>query len=150
MCVGEPTAQVLFKDITKTGPAFGNQVFCFYPCSASIPGRLTGSRAEHVTAAGGALVFAAGLGVIAGAYFYTNVSRTLLFWSAFILTRPLGATLGNLLDKPLDNGGLAVSRYYASAILAAIIVACIFFLPQRAGKPACRAASRSATPPRST
>jgi uncharacterized membrane-anchored protein len=83
---------------------------------------------------GGALVFAAGLGVIAGAYFYTNVSRTLLFWSAFILTRPLGATLGDLLDKPLDNGGLAVSRYYVSAILAAIIVACIFFLPQRAGK----------------
>jgi uncharacterized membrane-anchored protein len=83
---------------------------------------------------GGALVFAAGLAMIAGAYFYTDVSRTLLFWSAFILTRPLGATLGDLLDKPLDNGGLAVSRYYASAILAAVIIACIFCLPQRAGK----------------
>jgi uncharacterized membrane-anchored protein len=83
---------------------------------------------------GGALVFAAALAAIAGVYFYTNVSRTLLFWSAFILTRPLGATLGDLLDKPLDDGGLAFSRFYASAILAAIIVACIVFLPQRAGK----------------
>jgi uncharacterized membrane-anchored protein len=83
---------------------------------------------------GGALVFAAGLAVIVGAYYYTNVSRTLLFWSAFILTRPLGATLGDLLDKPLEEGGLAFDRFYASAILAAIIIACILFLPQRAGK----------------
>jgi uncharacterized membrane-anchored protein len=82
---------------------------------------------------GGALVFAAGLALIAAAYFYTGVSRTLLFWGAFILTRPLGATLGDLLDKPLDNGGLAFSRFYASAILAAIIIACVAFLPQRAG-----------------
>jgi uncharacterized membrane-anchored protein len=82
---------------------------------------------------GGALVFAAGLVLIAVAYFYTGISRTLLFWAAFILTRPLGATLGDLLDKPLDNGGLAFSRFYATAILAAIIVACVAFLPQRAG-----------------
>jgi uncharacterized membrane-anchored protein len=81
---------------------------------------------------GGALIFGAGLALIAAAYFYTNISRTLLFWSAFILTRPLGATLGDLLDKPLDSGGLAINRYYASAILAAIIVACVMFLPQRA------------------
>jgi uncharacterized membrane-anchored protein len=82
---------------------------------------------------GGALVFAAGLVVIAAAYFATNVSRTLLFWAAFILTRPLGATLGDLLDKPLDNGGFAFSRFYATAILAAIIIACVALLPQRAG-----------------
>jgi uncharacterized membrane-anchored protein len=82
----------------------------------------------------GALVFAAGLMVVAAACFYTNVSRTLLFWSAFILTRPLGATLGDFLDKPLTNGGLAFGRFYASAILAALIVACIVLLPQRAGK----------------
>jgi uncharacterized membrane-anchored protein len=82
---------------------------------------------------GGTLVFAAGLALIAAAYFFTTVSRTLLFWSAFILTRPLGATLGDLLDKPLNNGGLAFSRFYASAILAAIIVACVALLPQRAG-----------------
>jgi uncharacterized membrane-anchored protein len=83
---------------------------------------------------GGALVFAVALAAIAGAYFYTNVSRTLLFWSAFILTRPLGATLGDFLDKPVEDGGLAFSRFYASAILAAIIVACIVLLPQRAGR----------------
>ena len=82
----------------------------------------------------GALVFGAGLVIVAAAYFYTNVSRTLLFWSAFILTRPLGATLGDLLDKPVANGGLAFGRFYASAILAILIVACIALLPQRAGK----------------
>jgi uncharacterized membrane-anchored protein len=82
---------------------------------------------------GGALVFSAGLTVIAAAYFWTNISRTLLFWAAFILTRPLGATLGDLLDKPVRDGGLAYSRYAASAILAAVILACIAFLPQRAG-----------------
>jgi uncharacterized membrane-anchored protein len=83
---------------------------------------------------GGAFVFAAGLALVAAGYFYTNISRTLLFWSAFILTRPLGATVGDLLDKPIANGGFAFSRYTASAILAAVIVACILLLPQRAGK----------------
>jgi uncharacterized membrane-anchored protein len=82
---------------------------------------------------GGALVFAGGLALIAAAYFYTSISRTLLFWAAFILTRPLGATLGDLLDKPLNNGGLAFSRFYASAILAAVIIGCVALLPQRAG-----------------
>jgi uncharacterized membrane-anchored protein len=82
---------------------------------------------------GGALVFSAGLAVIAAAYFWTNISRTALFWAAFILTRPLGATLGDWLDKPLDQGGLAFGRFYATGILAAVIVACVLFLPQRAG-----------------
>ena len=58
----------------------------------------------------------------------------LLFWAAFILTRPLGATVGDFFDKPLDKGGLDVSRPLASAILAAIILACIFVFPQRAGQ----------------
>lgn len=83
---------------------------------------------------GGALVFAAGLAVIAAAYFWTELSHTLLFWAAFILTRPLGATVGDLLDKPHTSGGLALSRYVASAVLAAFIIACILFLPQRAEK----------------
>jgi uncharacterized membrane-anchored protein len=82
---------------------------------------------------GSALVFGAGIVVLAAAYYFTSISRTLLFWAAFILTRPLGATLGDFLDKPLDNGGLGFSRYYASAILAALIIACIALLPQRAG-----------------
>jgi uncharacterized membrane-anchored protein len=87
---------------------------------------------------GGALVFSAGLALIAAAYFWTNISRTLLFWSAFILTRPLGATLGDWLDKPLSDGGLAFSRFYATGILAAVIVACVVFLPQRAGSHAAK------------
>jgi uncharacterized membrane-anchored protein len=82
----------------------------------------------------GALVFAAGLIVVAAAYFYTSVSRTALFWSAFILTRPLGATVGDLLDKPVADGGLAFGRFYASAILAVFMIACILLLPQKAGK----------------
>jgi uncharacterized membrane-anchored protein len=70
---------------------------------------------------------------IAAAHFFSNISRTLLFWTAFILTRPLGATIGDLLDKPVANGGLAFGRFYASAILATLIVGLIVFLPQRAG-----------------
>lgn len=82
---------------------------------------------------GGALVFAAGLALLAVGYFYTRVSRTFLFWAAFILTRPLGATVGDLLDKPLANGGLAFSRFYASAILAAVIIVLVLLIPQKAG-----------------
>jgi uncharacterized membrane-anchored protein len=82
---------------------------------------------------GGTLLFGAGLAVVAAAYFWTEVSRVLLFWVAFILTRPLGATVGDFLDKPLDQGGLALSRPVASAVLAALIVGCILILPQRAG-----------------
>jgi uncharacterized membrane-anchored protein len=83
---------------------------------------------------GGALVFAAGLAILAAAYFFTNTSRVLLFWAAFILTRPLGATVGDFLDKPVSDGGLALSRPIASAVIGAFIVVCIFVLPQRAGQ----------------
>ncbi len=83
---------------------------------------------------GGALVFGAGLAVIAAIYYWTNVSRVALFWAAFILTRPLGATLGDLLDKPVSHGGLDLSRPLASAVIAAFIVGCILVLPQRAGR----------------
>jgi uncharacterized membrane-anchored protein len=71
---------------------------------------------------GAALVFGAGLAVLAALYYATNISRTFLFWSAFILTRPLGATLGDFLDKPLDHGGLALDRYLATAVLSIVIV----------------------------
>ena len=83
---------------------------------------------------GGAIIFAAGLAIVAVAYFWTRLSHTLLFWAAFILSRPLGATVGDLLDKPLANGGLAMSRYSASAALIVFIVGCIMFLPQKAEK----------------
>ena len=82
---------------------------------------------------GGALVFGLLLAVVAIAYKWTKVSRTVLFWAAFILTRPLGAVVGDFLDKPLSAGGLALSRFSASATLIAIIVACILIFPQRAG-----------------
>src|ERR1700684_1787144 len=81
-----------------------------------------------------ALVFGAGLVLGASGYFFTTLSRTALFWAAFILTRPLGATLGDLFDKPVADGGLAVNRFYASAILAVVIIACVLLIPQRAGR----------------
>lgn len=83
---------------------------------------------------GAALVFAGALAIVAGLYFWTRVNRVLLFWAAFVLTRPLGATVGDYLDKPLDHGGLAFSRPLASAVLAVVIVALILILPQRAGR----------------
>jgi uncharacterized membrane-anchored protein len=83
---------------------------------------------------GGALLFAAALAVLVAAYYWTNVSRVFLFWAAFILTRPLGATVGDFLDKPVSDGGLALSRPLASAIIGAFIVACLLIFPQRAGQ----------------
>jgi uncharacterized membrane-anchored protein len=81
---------------------------------------------------GGATVFVILLAVVLGLYFWTKLSRTFLFWAAFILTRPLGAVLGDFLDKPIDHGGLALSRYSATAALLAFIIACVFIFPQRA------------------
>ena len=82
---------------------------------------------------GGALVFGVALGVVAAAYYWTDVSRVTLFWAAFILTRPLGATVGDFLDKPVSDGGLALSRPLASAVIAVFILGCLLVLPQRAG-----------------
>lgn len=83
---------------------------------------------------GGALVFGAALAVVIVLYYRTSVSRVALFWSAFILTRPLGAMVGDFLDKPATDGGLDLSRPFASAVIAAFIVALIVLLPQRAGR----------------
>jgi uncharacterized membrane-anchored protein len=83
---------------------------------------------------GGAIVFSALLGLVAAAYYWTNISRTLLFWAAFILTRPLGAVVGDFLDKPISDGGLALSRYSASAVLLVIIIICVFIFEQRPAK----------------
>ncbi|MFC7299580.1 hypothetical protein [Herminiimonas aquatilis] len=83
---------------------------------------------------GAALVFGALLALVAAAYFWTKISRTLLFWAAFVLTRPLGAVVGDFLDKPLNAGGLALSRYSASAALLAFIVICMLLFKQRAAR----------------
>lgn len=83
---------------------------------------------------GGALVFAAALAALAATYYWTKVSRVFLFWAAFILTRPFGATVGDFLDKPVSHSGLAFSRPVASAIIAVFIILCVLILPQRAGQ----------------
>ena len=83
---------------------------------------------------GGALVFGAALALLAIVYFTTRMSRVALFWAAFILTRPLGATVGDFLDKPVASGGLEWSRPLASAVLAVVIVGLILVLPQRPGR----------------
>jgi uncharacterized membrane-anchored protein len=83
---------------------------------------------------GGALVFGAGLVILTAAYYWTNISRVTLFWAAFILTRPLGATVGDFLDKPVNHGGLNLSRPLASAVIAGFIIGCILLLPQKAGR----------------
>jgi uncharacterized membrane-anchored protein len=80
-----------------------------------------------------AIVFGAALLLLAAIYYFTSVSRVFLFWAAFILTRPLGATLGDLFDKPIAHGGFEVGRTAATAILAVAVVALILILPHRAG-----------------
>ena len=83
---------------------------------------------------GGALIFSGAIALVALAYFFTKASRTVLFWTAFILTRPLGATLGDLLTKPVANGGLNLSRYSSSGVIACFMVICILLFKQRAGQ----------------
>lgn len=83
---------------------------------------------------GGALVFGSLIALIAVFFFITNISRTILFWAAFILTRPLGATLGDILTKPLAHGGLNLDRIQSSLALAAFMAACIMLTNLR--KPA--------------
>ncbi len=92
---------------------------------------------------GGALVFGAALAIVAAAYRWTKVSRVLVFWLAFILTRPLGATVGDYLDKPFADGGLALSRPIASWVIAVFIVACILLIPQRPGVHPAKSVARS-------
>jgi uncharacterized membrane-anchored protein len=83
---------------------------------------------------GSAVVFSVMLAVIALAYYRTQISRTVLFWGAFILTRPLGAVVGDFLDKPVSEGGLALSRYSASATLLVLILVCIFSFSHKPAK----------------
>jgi len=83
---------------------------------------------------GGAIVFSGMLAVIAAAYYRTKISHTVLFWAAFILTRPLGAVVGDFLDKPISKGGLELSRYSASAVLLLLIVSCILIFSHKPAK----------------
>lgn len=83
---------------------------------------------------GSVIVIAVALTLIGALYFFTKVSHTLLFWAAFILTRPLGATIANSLDKPVAQGGLAISDLYASAAFAMVMIVCLLVIPQRSGR----------------
>lgn len=83
---------------------------------------------------GGAIVFAVLLAAVAAAYYRSTISRTALFWTAFILTRPLGAVVKDFIDKPIAAGGIAMSRFLALAVLLAFIVTCILIFPQRAAQ----------------
>ena len=85
---------------------------------------------------GAAVIFSGLLLVVAGLARFTSVSRTALFWAAFILTRPLGAVVGDFLDKPIDHGGLALSRYTATGVLLVLIAIGVTVFPQRAAKTA--------------
>ncbi|HQU83767.1 MAG TPA: hypothetical protein PKY59_11600 [Pyrinomonadaceae bacterium] len=85
---------------------------------------------------GAAAIFGGVLLILVALYYFTSISRVILFWLAFIMTRPLGAVVGDFLDKPLDDGGLNLSRYVASLILVAVITACIFIFPQKASEEA--------------
>ena len=79
-------------------------------------------------------MFCAGLALLAALYNWTTISCVFLFWAAFILTRPLGATVGDFLDKPTSHGGLALSRPLASGVILAVMVVLILLLPQRPGR----------------
>ncbi len=83
---------------------------------------------------GAALIFGGALALVAAAYFWSRISHVALFWAAFILTRPLGAVVGDFLDKPVSHGGLELSRLAASLVLGIAIVALVWLVPQRAGQ----------------
>lgn len=92
------------------------------------------AHSSHLGYSGAAFVFSGFLAIIVAAYYKTNISRTVLFWAAFILTRPLGAVVGDFLDKPAGDGGLELSRYTTSIVLLLAIIGCVFVFKQKAGK----------------
>jgi uncharacterized membrane-anchored protein len=83
--------------------------------------------------AGGVYLFLGLIAVVALLFYFTKISHTVLFWAAFILTRPLGATMGDLLTKPHDAGGLNLSRFLASGVIAVVMILMLIFFPQKAG-----------------
>lgn len=130
--VSTPRVELFYWITITFSQTLGTALGDWMAADASDPAATTGALGLGYVAA--ALVFAAALTVIAALYFWTRVSRVILFWVAFILTRPLGATVGDFLDKPLDHGGLDLNRPVASAVLAVLILGLILLLPQRAGE----------------
>ena len=130
--VSTPKVEAFYWTTITFSQTLGTALGDWMAASASDPAATTGALGLGYL--GGAAVFFAALAIVAALYYWTTISRVALFWVAFILTRPLGATVGDFLDKPLDHGGLSLSRPVASAVLAAVIVALILLLPQRAGQ----------------
>jgi len=127
--VNTPRVEAFYWVTITFSQTLGTALGDWMAASPSDPAATTGALGLGYL--GGAAVFGVALAVTAALYFWTTISRVMLFWIAFILTRPLGATVGDFLDKPLDHGGLALSRPLASAILAALILVLILVIPQR-------------------
>lgn len=129
--VNTPRIEAFYWTTITFSQTLGTALGDWMAAGPSDPAATTGSLGLGYL--GGAAVFGVALAVTAALYFWTKVSRVMLFWVAFILTRPLGATVGDFLDKPLNHGGLALSRPVASAVLAGVILLLILVLPQRPG-----------------
>jgi len=130
--VATPRVEAFYWITITFSQTLGTALGDWMAANASDPAATTGALGLGYL--GGALVFSAALAIVAALYYWTTLSRTALFWIAFILTRPLGATVGDFLDKPLDHGGLSLSRPVASLMLAAVIVVLILIFPQRPGR----------------
>lgn len=129
--VNTPRIEAFYWITITFSQTLGTALGDWMAADASDPAATTGSLGLGYV--GGAIVFGGALAICAALYYTTKISRTALFWIAFILTRPLGATVGDWLDKPLSHGGLALSRPMASLVLAAVILVLILIIPQRAG-----------------
>ncbi len=139
--VSTPKVELFYWTTITFSQTLGTALGDWMAADAGDPAATTGSLGLGYV--GAALVFSGALAVIAALYFWTRISRVTLFWLAFILTRPLGATVGDFLDKPLDHGGLALSRPIASLVLAVAILALILVLPQRPGEHPGKVAQRA-------
>ena len=130
--VSTPKVEAFYWITITFSQTLGTALGDWMAAGADDPAATTGSLGLGYL--GGALVFGAALAALAALYYWTKISRVMLFWAAFILTRPLGATVGDFLDKPLHDGGLNLSRPIASAVLIAAIVAAILLFPQKPGE----------------
>ena len=130
--VSSPKVEAFYWTTITFSQTLGTALGDWMAAGPGDPAATTGSL--DLGYAGGALVFSAALAICAALYKWTKTSHTTLFWVAFILTRPLGATVGDFLDKPISHGGLDLSRPVASAVLAAVILILILIIPQRPGK----------------
>jgi uncharacterized membrane-anchored protein len=130
--VSTPKVEAFYWTTITFSQTLGTALGDWMAAGSSDPAATTGSLGLGYV--GGAFVFSAALAIVAALYLLTKVSRTVLFWLAFILTRPLGATVGDFLDKPISHGGLSLSRPVDSAVLTVVILVLILLLPQRAGQ----------------